>query len=124
MGKVGTGRVGAIPLHNPVDVESAGSHVGQIFLQLGKVESRGKAVLPGFRRLDGVGFVHALVPPSSGGLLGVSPSQHGHARLVIGNGMDRVAVLGQGAGGPGLVRVELLSAVLLDLETEVNPAKE
>jgi hypothetical protein len=92
-------------------------HVGQVSLQLREVESWRKSGCLGFWRQQRVGFVYALIPPGPGGPLCISPRQYGHAGLVIGNSMDSVAVLGQQARRPGLVRVELLLTLLLDLET-------
>src|ERR1700722_3829008 len=43
---------------------------------------------------DGVGFVDALVPPGPGALLGVAPGEHSYTIRIVGDGVDRVAVIG------------------------------
>jgi hypothetical protein len=73
----------------PVHCESA-RHRTNIGFQLREVEAWRKAGLVGFRRQDGIRLVHARIPPGPSSLLCIPPSQHGHAILVIRNGIDRV----------------------------------
>ncbi len=56
-------------------------------------------------------------------LSGYFPSQRSYAILVAANRKDRISVIGQWARSPGLASVELLGAVLLNLENEVNTTK-
>ena len=52
------------------------------------------------------------------------PTQHDYAVLIVGERKDSVPVVGQRTGHPGLVGVEFLRAVLLNLETNVHSAEE
>src|SRR6266566_1605938 len=99
-------------------------HRLNVGLQLLEVEAWCKAGLFSFWWKNGVRLIHTLIPPVPGCLLCISPSEHGHSILVVRNCKNRVAIIGQRARRPGLVGIELLNAVLLNLETQVDTAKE
>src|SRR5579864_5157834 len=98
-------------------------YVIQVRLQLCEIEALCKPRLLSLRRQDRIGFVHALIPPSPCALLNIPPGQHGYLVLVVSHGVDSMAIIRQRARCPRFVIVEVLNAVLLHLESDVDAAE-
>src|SRR5262249_32382184 len=99
-------------------------HCRKVVFQLVELEARREIGLLRFRRKNGVGLVDAFIPPIPGAFLRVAPREHRHSAGIVSNGHDGVPIGSQGAGRPWPARIEILQAVLLDLEAEIDAAEE
>ena len=97
---------------------------GQILLELRQIEARIECGVLRRRRQDCVRLVDAVVPPGPGTQLSVAPGQDTDVGLVVVRGEDRMAVIGQRPRRPRLVSLEILNAVLLNLEAYVHTAEQ
>ena len=103
---------------------SSARYVVQIRLQLREIEALREPGHLRFRGQDGVRLVHAFVPPGPRALLGISPGQHSYTVRIIRHRVNRVSIIRQGTRRPRFVIVEILNAVLLDLETHIHAAED